>query len=357
MEFKKKHYTLDMVPEHRQEFIDLRIREFCRDYGIKKGHSLDTAKLLKKIQNKKLISFKYGFVDGMSDKFEAQARYYPENNIYMILINKRHAKKRYPYKESKDRRLNFTIAHELGHILLDHLLIPDELKSDREIDIEHEEAQEFAGRLLMPKDSLLSCNFVSLEKVADKFNVSKRAVWKRLNNLKRLELLKSEVFYVCETCGNSEISLDADFCRICGQSILNNNKGVIPVKYAAFELDENNHALECPVCGNDEFNPAIEVYDSYGNTHLKQGIYCRICASILVNRCTNEYCEELAAGNSRYCEYCASPTTFFNSKYLPPWEEVNEIIKKGLTPKNGSAIQSIKLAAASTDTEEDEIPF
>ena len=356
MEFNPQHYTLDMVPEHRQKLIDLKIQKFCMDYDIKKGDSIDTAKLLKKIKEKKLISFKYGFVTDMSDKFEAQARYYPENNIYMILINKHQAKKRYPYKDSKDRRLNFTIAHELGHIFLDHLLIPDELKSDRKKEIEHEEAHEFAGRLLMPKEKLLSCNFVSLKKVAEKFKVSKRAIWKRLNNLKRLDLLKSEVFFVCETCGNSNISPGADYCRVCGQYIFNNDKGVIPVKYDGFELDEHGHVLECPICENVDFNPPRQEYDSYGNPYMKQGLYCRICASIIVNRCSNEYCEELAAGNARYCEYCGSSTTFFNENYLPSWKEGNGLIKKVTTQNNDQTSQSGEQVAL-IDSEEDEIPF
>ncbi|HCF71643.1 MAG TPA: Zn peptidase [Syntrophomonas sp.] len=357
MDFNPQHYTLDIIPEHRQKLIDLKIKKFCKDYDIKKRDSIDTAKLLKKIKDKKLISFDYGFITEMSERFEAQARYYPEDEFYIILINKQQAKKKYPYRTSKDRRLNFTIAHELGHIFLDHLLIPNELKSPRKKEIEHEEANEFAGRLLMPTEELLFCNFVSLDKVAEMFKVSKRAIWTRLNNLKRLDLLKSEVFFVCETCGNCEISPGTDYCRVCGQEIFNNDKGVIPVKFDGFELDEHGHALECPVCGNEEFNPPQEDYDSYGKPYQKIGVYCRICGNVLVNRCTNNYCDELCAGNARYCEYCSSPTTFFDANYLPPWEEGNGLIKTGLTPKNKAADQSRKQAAAAVDSTEDDIPF
>ena len=60
-------------------------------------------------------------------------------------------KAKYPFEYSRDRRLNFTIAHEIGHIVLEHLLIPRSLKTGIELFIEEHEANEFAGRLLMPE--------------------------------------------------------------------------------------------------------------------------------------------------------------------------------------------------------------
>lgn len=357
MQYDPKHYTLDIIPKHRQKFIDQRIEKVYRDYDIKLKESLDTAKLIKKIKDKQLIPFNYCFVPEIRGNFDAQARYYSEEDLYMILINKTRAKKSYPYKRSKDRRLNFTLAHELGHIFLDHVLIPDEFKSQQQLRIEHEEAHEFAGRLLMPKDKLLSCNFVSQEKVAEKLKVSTQAIWKRLNNLKRLDLLKCEIFYVCETCGNSDINPGAELCRICGQYIFNNDKGVIPVKYEGFDLDENSHALECPVCRNEDFRPPKTEINSYGDEYTQHSLYCRICASVLINRCTNNHCEELAEGNSRYCEYCGAPTTFNNEGYLPSWEKGTGLIQNELTVKNELIQQSQKRATKLIDPEIEEIPF
>jgi len=37
----------------------------------------------------------------------------------------------------------------------------------------------------------LNCNYTSVDAVAEHFLVSKQALWKRLNNLKRLDLLSS----------------------------------------------------------------------------------------------------------------------------------------------------------------------
>jgi hypothetical protein len=64
-------------------------------------------------------------------------------NYYYIAINEKRLL-HYPFRFSNDRRLNFTLAHEFGHIL-DHLIISKELKTPSQQQIEEEEANEFAG--------------------------------------------------------------------------------------------------------------------------------------------------------------------------------------------------------------------
>src|SRR5690606_18320362 len=108
-------------------------------------------------------------------------------------------------------------AHEIGHIVLEHLLIPRSLKTGIELFIKEHEANEFAGRLLMPEKMLCSCNYYSIDSVAQYFIVSRSALWKRLNNMKRLDLLNSRKIQACSRCGNTRFSVFAGFCGICGQ--------------------------------------------------------------------------------------------------------------------------------------------
>ena len=256
--------------------LELRLKRFIEDYGIRKW-PIDSIKLLKQI--KKYENNQPGLLsyNRLLERFDAQARYYKQDDLYIILLNKN--KIRYPWKISRDRRLNFTLAHEFGHIFLDHLHIPDSCKTPEQILIEDEEANEFAGRLLMPANLLLNSNFVSPEAVAKHFNVSDQALWKRLNHLKRLDLLRSAIVSVCEICGNNSISPGANFCPICGEFIMDKKKGVMPVFYNdGYELDDNSRALKCPICENEEMSP--------------EGRFCRICGSDLINKCT--YCEALA---------------------------------------------------------------
>jgi Zn-dependent peptidase ImmA (M78 family) len=131
----------------------------------------------------------------VSNTFDAVAIYVEQQNLYQIIINK--DKIRYPFLESRDRRLNFTIAHELGHIFLDHLSIPDRLKTNTERYLEDLEANEFAGNLLMPENLMLKYNFVSVPAAAKHFNVSSAAMRRRLNNLQRFGLIDTKRIRAC----------------------------------------------------------------------------------------------------------------------------------------------------------------
>lgn len=76
------------------------------------------------------------------------------------------------------QRQRFTIAHEIGHILLKHNDIESE---DREA-----EADVFASRLLMPACILKECNVKSSEDIMLLCDVSKAAAEIRLKRLKVL---------------------------------------------------------------------------------------------------------------------------------------------------------------------------
>ncbi|MFT9495487.1 ImmA/IrrE family metallo-endopeptidase [Anaerosolibacter sp.] len=314
------HYTLNKIPQHRIEFIELKLKQFIKKNDIKKW-PLDCVVLLKELRDSKRMPLILGSVPVTSSIFDAQARYYPDLNVYMFLINK--SKVTYPFKSSKDRRLNFTLAHEIGHVVLGHLDIPDHLKTKKDRDIEEQEANEFAGRLLAPEQKLLSCNFTSIESVAAHFNISKQALWKRLNHLQKLDLIKSKPLVVCNTCGNSEVSVFADCCKICGSTI-GKRMGVEIVKYRSHKLNPLGKASICPICKNEE-------------TH-SEGEYCKICGTFLYNVCaptekvsdTNFYytqksCGAYLEGNARYCENCGNESTFYRDKLLSYWIDEKNI--------------------------------
>jgi hypothetical protein len=106
----------------------------------------------------------------------------------------------------------------------------------------------------MPADLLLKSNFVSQSKVAKHFNVSEQALWKRLNHLKRLDLVSSQILNVCEICSNRDISPGADYCSICGEWLNEKQKGVISMIYDdGYIIDDfTGKAIKCPFCENEE---------------------------------------------------------------------------------------------------------
>lgn len=193
MLYDPNFYTLDDIPKYRQEFIDLKIKYLIDKYSI--TYPLDTVKLIKKIKeeaNVILITKAVRF--NSPSTFEAEAKYNFYYNAYTLIYNI--DKVHYPFKKSKDRRLNFTIAHEIAHIVLGHLKIPN--PTDEERRLFELEADEFTARLLLPKGTLLDSVYLlgTSDKIADYFMVSSRALWRRFNNLKLLELLYDSPNYV-----------------------------------------------------------------------------------------------------------------------------------------------------------------
>ncbi|MDH7526481.1 MAG: ImmA/IrrE family metallo-endopeptidase [Peptococcaceae bacterium] len=311
--YEPRYYTLDLIPDHWLEYIDVRLKWFIKVFNISPATwPIDCIKIIEKMAVMEIIPFTYGFVD-MPNKVDALAKLepYPGFNpgLYMILINKN--KVRYPYATSRDRRTNFTIAHELAHIALGHLLVPINCKSPYEIFLDDLMADEFAGRFLMPKNLVLTANLNPIDAAAKHFIVSRQALWKRLNHLKRLDLLHSFPFIVCSTCGNKQISPYAEYCCICGCQLNDSGNGVATFDYLdGYVLDEEYRLTHCPVCGNEEFSSNAQ--------------YCRICGMPLYNYCSNwhyEQCYHQNHGNARFCELCGSPTVFYSHGLLTGWEQ------------------------------------
>jgi uncharacterized OB-fold protein len=116
------------------------------------------------------------------------------------------------------------------------------------------EADEFAARLLMPERLILKSQFSSYQELSKEFLVSDQACYKRLNNLKRLDLCRIPARDTCPQCGNSQISPVAEYCEICGEYLPAGGKqGVRIVEYTRTMADRHNRVIFCPVCGNEEF--------------------------------------------------------------------------------------------------------
>ena len=309
--YNEKYYTVDLIPQHRHEYINLRLQWFINLFDLKSTDwPLDCTVLIKKMKELQLIPFEYGFFE-LPIIYDALTEYISKHNVYLMQINKNKAK--YPYEHSRDRRLNFTLAHEIAHILLDHLLIPREAKTKEEKALEELEADECAGKLLLPKQLIVSCNYHSLKSNSEFFIVSETALWKRLNNIKRLDLLNSRRISTCNICGNTHFSIFSEFCGICGNPLRNRLTGFKRVYYPEhIKLDKYKRVVECPFCKSDG--------------KYAKGDRCTVCGTYIFNYCSNYFkniddCTNSNPGNSRFCEMCGKPTYFFEEGFLEPWEE------------------------------------
>ncbi len=302
------------VSNYRSQFIDLKLKQFIHQNNINKW-PLDCVKLL--IEMKK--SGKYGIkavgvAKGLSNGLDAATKYNRKNGHYAVVIN--HNRFSYPFKKSSDRRLNFTIAHEIGHIVLEHLTVS--YKSDDEklqSYIDDLESDEFAARLLMPEKLLTTFNYYSVSQVAAWLNVSNSALICRLTRLNRLDLLTSRKVKSCIRCGNIRFSMFASYCGVCGQNLHTTGRGLRRIYYADLvKMDPYKRSLKC-----------INCYSCIENI---AGDKCPYCGTSIFNLCSDETCYYAGPAYARRCEMCGKPTLLQESLSLSSCDKYHGHLSK-----------------------------
>ncbi len=316
--YDPRYYTLNRLGEISLSNVSLHLKQFMRTYDVT-DYPIDCFSLVDQIQASGKIHLEVIEESRMSRAFNAVAIYLPEVDSYQIIL------KPVPVdwkKRSSWRRCNFTLAHELGHVFCGHLDVPKSMKSERRIRQDDLEADEFAARLLMPERLILQSQFTSYEELSREFLVSDQACFKRLNNLKRLDLIKEPRRSACAVCGNDHISPAAEYCEICGSTLDESLKiGVKVVEYTKYLADDNNRVLYCPVCGNEEFSVGAQ--------------FCRICGLPAYNYCrSNNYyrnCHHANATNARYCELCGCKTEYNIRELFIDWEQEKKDYIRAIT--------------------------
>lgn len=101
----------------------------------------------------------------------------------------------------------FTIAHEIGHILLEHF--------ERDTKSREKQASMFAARILMPMAILKECEVKSVEEIQSLCFVSLQAATYRFKRLQKV--LKRNKFYT----DKNEIQLKQQFCIFINEYLEN----------------------------------------------------------------------------------------------------------------------------------------
>ncbi len=297
MEYWNPRYeTLSSLSGASRFIISNRLKRLIRDYAVTQW-PLDCFALIRRIQDSGKIDLQMITHSGFTDAFDASAEYLPDADCYLIVAR--------PQPEdwklhSASRRCNFTLAHELGHIFLDHLLVPDELKSPETRLKEDREADEFASRLLMPESLILRGRFSSRADMAAAFLVSEQACFHRLNNLRRLDLLSAPP-PACPRCHSRLLSPWARFCRHCGAFLRPGEDPALPVEDGLPEIRLPVPPV-CPLCGSNE--PA-----AFGNE-------CPACLRPRDNPCLAEYDQPRHPNlpSALFCEFCGAPTLYASER-------------------------------------------
>ena len=227
--------------------------------------------------------------------------------------------------QKNKQRILWSLAHEIGHMILGHLTDSDctisSGLSKKKYKQYEAEANMFAAELLSNLFILHAFNVNSAEDIASICFLSKEASNNRFKTYKKWKVkmnINNEDYILfnlldkyCNHCGIKYTKSDfRDFCPICGEKLTLNNKKVDNMIYDdGYELDKYCKAIECPNCKNSEEH---------------RGVFCAICGENLINKCTNPACGELADGNARYCVHCGASTTFYNQNYLCDYKDFNK---------------------------------
>lgn len=305
--------------------------------------------ITRSIENIRLISFSkhmkqfhltYKQMLLFTESEDACTDYYADSNIFLIYYN--------DIKPSivNSNRYRWNIAHELGHVILNHhanhikTRIFRSTLSDYEYNVLEAEADYFAQLILVPHAVLYMFNINNASQIEELCKISGPASKKRYNEYKKWkqridgnDLYDKALFYLyydyifkkhCATCDVHLIQAKGKYCIICGQKTLQWGNG--KMIYSKQDVYENGKLKECPNCRNEETN--IE------------GDFCQICGMNLVNKCSNSNCSYTGPlpSNARYCPICGCNSTFFDSNFLKPWNYT----EPPQTPNNSFSFEEIE---------------
>ncbi|WP_054876432.1 ImmA/IrrE family metallo-endopeptidase [Oxobacter pfennigii] len=248
---------------------------------------------------------------------------------------------------NESNRIRWTIAHELGHVMLGHHKLSDKTRifrsklSDKEYGILESEANYFASSLFAPPIILNALEVKSASDIQSYCQLSNEASINRFNSYKKWkanQFFSAEdikviaLFFnfihsrMCTKCNYTFIAdSNTNFCPICGNNKLIRGDGKMKYKEGV-PLYDDGHAKICPRCDNEDVSGSEA--------------YCKICGAYLIQECSGktafdvdneEYvvepgCNVKLTSNARYCTVCGRTSTFYKYDYLKSWsEEKNEI--------------------------------
>jgi Zn-dependent peptidase ImmA (M78 family) len=163
-----------MINDSRLDFISYKVNSLRKTLSIDKYPIIMQDLLLEKFKSRFILRY----LD-LSYNIDAVSEYYFEKNICLVIINSNKV------KPNLMKRLNFSLAHELGHYTLEHFNeFKGELSDKRKLELEAE-ADEFAGLFLVNRYKLLKLWRQKNEFLSDYFFVSQDVINICRENLRR----------------------------------------------------------------------------------------------------------------------------------------------------------------------------
>ncbi|NLI93474.1 MAG: ImmA/IrrE family metallo-endopeptidase [Peptococcaceae bacterium] len=227
------------------------------------------------------------------------AIYDPDTGKYSIVINEQVE----PYG-----RIRWTVAHELGHIVLGHLSsskvsITKWSLSDEEYNKIEQEAHIFAGELLAPKFIVYRIGCHASAELQDICGLSgkaadsrERAIRELIDDKRKLhDSMLSIIPPFTKFLEFRTICADESTLRIHSR-IQRNPEPELPVFLPTPDINKDGRYAYCPNCGN---------------AHIaEEALFCKLCGTHLfaepISHPTTP-CGYIGDKDARYCEQCGGP--------------------------------------------------
>lgn len=203
---------------------------------------------------------------------------------------------------TRERRRRWTVAHEIGHIVMHGELSWNSTKRFESISkkasaIFEREANWFADRLLMPNYAITTSVDLDPRRFSKKCDVNLDPA------TRRIAAIRSEIVDLIRS--NDDPNQFA-----YGMKMTRRRADKHVAKWQEVTTDENGRMALCPHC---EFEP-----DPVAR-------FCPICGLHLYNACADpDPCEFLSSGFSRYCQICGGKTSLYAAGYLTEPDEYLE---------------------------------
>ena len=290
-------------PEILQELkshVESEVRRFRKLYDIP-NVPFHSYRILERMVHYRYIDIHIYMSDRLSKNFDAMAMHFPEMKDYLIVM--RASDREQESLNFRRRRTNFTLAHEIAHIFLGHLLQPVWKKTWMTLYWEEMEANWFAAELLMPRNVI--GYFRSVQEAADALNVSPAAMRKRMQETDLLYAIRT-----CPECGFRKIPPAAEYCRKCGHRVFMKFNPRTKAEEILFQKNQLQEVFYEPPL----VEKCLECGFSLGDDSFYK--HCPHCGVSRRNFCSREFNQEphICPPDASYCEICGAFTTY--SDYL-----------------------------------------
>ena len=226
-------------------------------------------------------------------------------------------------------RVRWNLAHELGHVILNHHEMAGLEKlyrvglDDETYQYLEDEADYFAQLILVPHSPLLGFNIKSSNHIkllckisgpASRKRYYEFSEWKRCRDVNDKFDRRIFQYYFdfifkrkCQNCNAGLIQRYGRYCPICGKKNKLQWGDGDKMKYPLLETYENGKIKECPICHNEETNT--------------EGGFCHICGTYIINECPDENCpySNPLPSNARFCPICGQRSRFYANHILKAW--------------------------------------